>query len=125
MYIIFFNLLFKVKCCPQLTFADFVTGSGQIPESFWVLAWESSLMTSCLAPPQRYLPISFSRSVHHRSKSASLSLLKHLPGTLVFTVFSGFSPVICIRSIKNDYIPFDHVILLQVFIPRKQCYCCC
>lgn len=49
MYIIFFNLLFKGKCCPQLTLLTLSLVQGQIPEDFWVLAQESPLVNSCLA----------------------------------------------------------------------------
>ena len=84
MYIIFFNLLFKAKCCPQLTLLTLSLVQGQIPENFWVLAQESPLVTSCLAP-LRDIFQSLSRGLFIIDlPSDSLSLLKHLHGEYNF-----------------------------------------
>ena len=84
MYIIFFNLLFKAKCCPQLTLLTLSLVQGQNPENFWVLAQESPLVTSFLAPLRNiFQPLSRGLFIIDLP-SASLSLLKHLPGEYKF-----------------------------------------
>ena len=109
-YVLFFNLLFKVKCCPQFTLLTLSLVQAQIPEHFRVLSWESPPMPSCLVPLRDFFTL-LSPSQFNIDAQFLLCPFSNIPLEYKF-VFSECSTIICIKSMKMC-MSFDHVVLLQ------------